>query len=118
MPRRPPADLDYFFGRDERAVPACKITEDTGRSWTWTSSGHSVSTEIPSWNHLTKPLCLNCLDEMSKPATCRNLFHYEPCREIIQFFGVGRDPSDVGPHDCPSAASATVTAPAPSELRR
>ncbi len=38
-----------------------------------------------------KPLCPNCLNEMSKAASSRNLFHCEPCREIIQFFCVGRD---------------------------
>ncbi|WFU43941.1 hypothetical protein QA640_16725 [Bradyrhizobium sp. CB82] len=43
------------------------------------------------------PLCPNCLNEMSKAATSRNLFHCEPCREIIQFFGVGPDSSDAGP---------------------
>jgi hypothetical protein len=37
------------------------------------------------------PLCLNCLNEMSKAATSRNLFNCEPCREIIQFFGVRAD---------------------------
>ncbi len=43
-----------------------------------------------------KPLCPNCLDEMSKAASSRNLFHCEPCRELIQFFAVGRD-CDAGP---------------------
>jgi hypothetical protein len=28
---------------------------------------------------------------MSKAAASRNLFHCEPCREIIQFFGVRAD---------------------------
>jgi hypothetical protein len=34
---------------------------------------------------------------MSKATSSRNLFHCEPCREIIQFFGVGPDRSDAGP---------------------
>jgi hypothetical protein len=37
------------------------------------------------------PLCPNCLNEMSKAAASRNLFNCEPCREIIQFFGVRAD---------------------------
>jgi hypothetical protein len=45
-----------------------------------------------------KPLCPNCLNEMSKAASSRNLFNCEPCREIIQFFGVSADCSDAGPH--------------------
>jgi hypothetical protein len=45
-----------------------------------------------------KPLCPNCLNEMSKAASSRNLFNCEPCREIIQFFGVNADCSDAGPH--------------------
>jgi hypothetical protein len=44
-----------------------------------------------------KPLCPNCLNEMSKAASSRNLFNCEPCREIIQFFGVGPKGSDAGP---------------------
>lgn len=45
-----------------------------------------------------KPLCPNCLIEMSKAASSRSLFHCEPCREIIQFFGVSSPCSDAGPH--------------------
>jgi hypothetical protein len=37
------------------------------------------------------PLCPSCLNEMSKMASSRNMFHCEPCREIIQFFDVWRD---------------------------
>jgi hypothetical protein len=33
---------------------------------------------------------------MSKATSSRNLFHCEPCRELIQFFGVGRS-CDAGP---------------------
>jgi hypothetical protein len=44
-----------------------------------------------------KPLCPNCLNEMTKAASSRNLFNCEPCCEIIQFFGVGRDCSNTGP---------------------
>ena len=44
-----------------------------------------------------KPLCPNCLNEMSRAATSGNLFNCEPCREIIQFFGVGPDRSDAEP---------------------
>ncbi|MDE2376846.1 hypothetical protein [Bradyrhizobium sp.] len=43
------------------------------------------------------PLCPHCLTEMSKAAASRNLFHCEPCHEIIQFFAVSSDSSDVGP---------------------
>ena len=37
------------------------------------------------------PLCPNCLNEMSKTASSRNMFRCEPCREIIQFFDVWQD---------------------------
>jgi hypothetical protein len=41
-----------------------------------------------------KPLCPNCLNEMSKAVSSRNLFNCEPCREIIQFFGTSADGND------------------------
>jgi hypothetical protein len=44
-----------------------------------------------------KPLCPHCLNEMSKATTSRNLFNCEPCREIIQFFGMSSDCSEAGP---------------------
>ncbi|MGY8664779.1 hypothetical protein Q3C01_20815 [Bradyrhizobium sp. UFLA05-109] len=44
-----------------------------------------------------KPLCPNCLNAMSKAASSGNLFNCEPCREIIQFFGVGHDRNEAGP---------------------
>jgi len=44
-----------------------------------------------------KPLCPNCLNEMSKAASSGNLFNCEPCREIIQFFGVGRACNNAAP---------------------
>jgi tRNA(Ile2) C34 agmatinyltransferase TiaS len=37
------------------------------------------------------PLCPNCLNEMTKAASSRNLFNCEPCREIIQFFDFRAD---------------------------
>ena len=37
------------------------------------------------------PLCPNCLNEMSKTTSSRNMFRCEPCREIIQFFDVWQD---------------------------
>jgi len=40
------------------------------------------------------PLCPNCLNEMSKAVSSRNLFNCEPCREIIQFFGTSADGND------------------------
>jgi hypothetical protein len=38
---------------------------------------------------------------MSKAAASRNLFHCEPCRELIQFFGVSSDCGDAAPHFWP-----------------
>ena len=44
-----------------------------------------------------KPHCPNCLNEMSKAASSRNLYNCEPCREIIQYFGGHADLVDNGP---------------------
>jgi hypothetical protein len=44
------------------------------------------------------PLCPHCLKDMSRAASSRNLFHCEPCREIVQFFGVGLERGD-GPRE-------------------
>ncbi|MBR1192506.1 hypothetical protein JQ609_17610 [Bradyrhizobium sp. AUGA SZCCT0169] len=45
------------------------------------------------------PLCPNCLNEMSKSASSRNMFRCEPCREIIQFFDVWQDRDTKPPRD-------------------
>lgn len=37
------------------------------------------------------PLCPSCSNEMSKVTSSRNMFRCEPCREIIQFFGLWQD---------------------------
>ena len=42
------------------------------------------------------PLCPSCLNEMSKTTSSPNMFHCEPCREIILFFDVRQD-RDTGP---------------------
>jgi hypothetical protein len=44
-----------------------------------------------------KPHCPNCLREMTKATASRNLFNCEPCREIIQYFGVSADQGETGP---------------------
>jgi hypothetical protein len=44
-----------------------------------------------------QPLCPSCLNEMSKAASSRSLFHCESCREIIQFLGIGRTCNEAGP---------------------
>ncbi len=72
----------------------------TVRTWTARSDRRAII-EIPFRNLQMNPLCPHCLNEMSKAAASRNLFHCEPCRELIQFFGVSSNCGDAAPHFWP-----------------